>query len=139
MKKYLFLCAALTTTFVSSVAFSIQKNPQIITCNTLGGEFLVANTHNDEIGFCQFDKALVGAVDLMIFNDKVSIPQSLNSYMKYQSGCYTPGSIETLFLVGGRGSLQFCAYPDHSYIELGTLIKGPDSLDNEKLNEVLGL
>lgn len=123
--------------FVSSMAFAAQKNPLIRTCNILGGEFVVANSSNDEIAFCRFGKALVGALDLMLFNNKESITQSINSYMKNQTSC--EGQIETMIVLGGGASYQVCTYQDGSLIELGTLIKGSSSADNGKLNAALGL
>jgi len=135
MKKY-FVFAIV---FASSMAFAIQKNPLIRTCNLLEGEFVVATSHNDQIGFCRFGKALVGALDLMLFNNKETITQSINSYMKNQNSCEGSGTIETLIVVGGGASYQFCTYPDGSMIELGTLIKGSDSADNSKFNTALGL
>lgn len=134
MKKYFF---ALVTLF-ASLTFAIQKNPQIRNCVIAGGEFIVANTHKDQIGLCRFDKALIGALDFMYFNTKESIPLSVNSYMKDLKSCESNGEIETIIILGGE-SLQTCAYSDGSYIELGTLIKGQGSADNQKLNEVLGL
>lgn len=125
--------------FASSMAFAIQKNPLIRTCNILEGEFVVANSHDDQVAFCRFGKALVGALDLMLFNNKESITQSINSYMKIQTSCEPQGQIETMILVGGGSSYQICTYPDGSMIELGTLIKGANSADNSKLNTALGL
>jgi hypothetical protein len=125
--------------FASSIAFAIQKNPLIRTCNTLGGEFVVANAPQDQIAFCRFGKALVGALDLMLFNNKETITQSINSYMKSQTSCDPLGRIETMIILGGGASYQVCTYPDGSLIELGTLIKGSTSTDNSKLNTALGL
>lgn len=136
MKKYFFLSLI---AFSCSIAFSAQKNPQIRTCNILGGEFVVAASHNDQIGFCQFGNALVGALDLTLFNNNEAISQSISSYIKSQTSCEPTGRIETLILVGGSKSLQTCVYSDGSRIELGTLIKGSSSADNDKLNEALGL
>jgi hypothetical protein len=126
------------STILSSVCFSMQKNPQIRTCQTLGGEYLVANSSNDQIGLCKFDKAIVGALDLMLFNHKEAILQSLKTFMKGQTNCESIGQIQTLIVLQGA-SLQFCSFADGSYIELGTLIKGSHSDDNQKLNQVLGL
>ncbi len=136
MKKIYLILASFTV--VSSLAFAVQKNPQIRTCNLLGGEFVVASTHQDQIGFCQFDKALIGALDLTYFNNNESISQSINNYMKGQNNCDQVGQIETVIVIGGN-SLQTCAFADGSYIELGTMIKGKESADNAKLNQVLGL
>lgn len=121
---------------MTTSVFAIQKNPQIRICHRLGGEFIVAASHNDQIGFCQFDKAIVGAIDLFLFDSKERINQSINSYMKGQTEC--SGEIETLIVLD-RESLRFCTYPDGSHIELGTLIKGSHSNDNVKLNQALGL
>lgn len=125
--------------FTSSLAFAVQKNPLIRTCNNLEGEFVAANSHNDQIGFCRFGKAVVGALDLMLFNNKETITQSISTYMKNQTACEPQGKIETMIVVGTGDSLQICVYPDGSFIELGTLIKGSGSADNTKLNAVLGL
>lgn len=136
MKKYILLSLM---TFPSVFAWAVQKNPQIRTCHTLGGEFVVASSYNDQIGFCRFGKALVGALDLTLFNNKETVPQSLSSYIKNQTSCEPMGRIETLTVLGGSESIPFCAYNDGSFIELGTLIKGSGSLDNNKLNKALGL
>lgn len=133
-KSFLFVIV-----FASSMAFAVQKNPLIRTCNILQGEFVVANSSNDQIGFCRFGKAMVGALDLMLFNNKETITQSINNYMKNQTSCEPQGTIETMIIAGGGDSLQICTYPDGSLIELGTLIKGSNSADNSKLNTALGL
>lgn len=134
MKKMILIFS----TLFSSLTFAVQKNPQIRTCQTLGGDYLVANSYNDQIGLCKFDKAIVGALDLMLFNNKEAISQSLNAFMKGQTNCESVGQIQTLIIVQGA-SLQFCSFADGSFIELGTLIKGIDSADNQKLDQVLGL
>lgn len=135
MKKTIFSVILFTT----SMAFAVQKNPLIRTCHILEGEFVVATTHNDQVGFCRFGKAIVGALDLMLFNNKETITQSINSYMKDQNSCDQQGKIETVIVAGGGTSLQICTFPDGSMIELGTLIKGTNSTDNSKLNTALGL
>ncbi len=126
-----------TIVLTSTMALAAQKNPLIRTCNSLGGEFVVANASSDQISFCKFGKSLVGALDLMLFNNKESITQSINSYMKNQNSC--GGQIETMIVLGGNINYQVCTYPDGSLIELGTLIKGTNSADNDKLNAALGL
>lgn len=135
MKKYFILASI----FVSSMAFAVQKNPLIRTCHILGGEFLIAKSQSDEFGFCTFGKAIVGALDLMLFNSKESISQSINSYIKNHNSCEPTGQVETLTVIGNGPRIQFCTYPDGSFIELGTLNKGQNSSDNLKFNEALGL
>ena len=135
MKKQI----SLFITFASSFAFSAQKNPQIRTCNVLGGEFVTVATANDQVGFCQLNKALVGSLDLLLFKDKESVVQSINSYMKNQTACENSGRVQTVTLIGSSDTFKVCAYEDGSFIELKTLNKGPHSSDNLKLNQVLGL
>jgi hypothetical protein len=125
-------------TTLSSFAFSAQKNPLIRACHTLGGDFVVAQTSNDQVGFCQFDKALIGALGLMHFENKEFISQSISTYLKGQTACEPTGVIQTVIILRGE-SMQVCAYADGSLIELGTLIKGYKSDDNKKLNTALGL
>ena len=134
MKKIILISSLI----LNSVAFGAQKNPQIRTCNSLGGVYLVASTNNDQVGLCQLDKAIVGALDLTLFNNKEAITQSLNSYMKKQTNCEPAGQIQLITIVGGQ-SLKVCTYFDSSMIELATQLKGLDSSDNEKLNQALGL
>ncbi len=135
MKNFLFILA---TTF-SLVSFAAQKNPQIRTCHTLGGEFVAAQIPHDEVGLCKFDQALIGANDLVLFENKESISQSISNYLKSNTSCEPNGQITTAVVLGGLSSIQFCSYADGSMIDLSTLIKGQNSADNQKLNEALGL
>ncbi len=126
-------------TFSSLVASAVQKNPQIRTCHILGGEFLTADTANDQVGFCRLDTAIIGALDLMLFNNKEAISQSVNNYMKNQTSCEAVGQIQNLVNTGTEEVLKVCSFADGSYIELNTLTRGSHSPDNSKLNQVLGL
>lgn len=126
-------------TLAASISFSAQRNPQIRNCNLVGGDFVAANTSNDQVGFCQLDKALIGALELNLFNNKEAILQSLKVYMKNQLTCENGGQIQNLTIVGTSDSFKACAYPDGSFIELMTLTRGYNSSENQKLNQVLGL
>ena len=126
-------------TLISSSGFATQKNPQIRTCNSSGGEFVSVATATDQVGFCQFDKALIGSLDLMLFNNKEAIVQSVDMYMKNQTSCDNSARVQTVTVVGASETFKVCAYADGSFIELNTLTKGPNSSENQKLNQVLGL
>ena len=127
-------------TFSSASVFAVQKNPQIRTCHILGGEFLTADTANDQIGFCRLDTAVIGALDLMLFNNNEAITQSVNNYMKNQTSCEAAGGlVQNLTVTGTDEILKVCSYADGSNIEINTLTKGNRSVDNAKLNKVLGL
>ena len=87
----------------------------------------------------QFDKALIGSLDLMLFNNKEAIVQSVDMYMKNQTSCDSAARVQTVTVVGTSETFKVCAYADGSFIELNTLTKGPNSSENQKLNQVLGL
>lgn len=143
------LCSFLLFSIHSASSYANTRNPQIRTCRQLGGTFFVARSSEDEIGFCQFDASVIGALDLMLLNNREQKVESIENYQNLVSTCAPSGTVENLQLIGlspgprteqpSNQSLQVCRYPDNSRIGLATLEAGKLAEENKKLNSALNL
>lgn len=131
-----FLITLILLPFFSLTAFATTNNPQIRICRQLGGTFFVAQTADDEIGFCQFDASVVGALDLMDLKNQNHKVHSIENYENYVPRCAPWGQVETL-TVAGQDELQVCHYADNSRIGVATLEAGRLSEENKKFNQAL--
>ncbi len=136
--KTLNTLAAVSVIIFSLNAFSIQKNPQIRLCNNLEGQFLVANTANDQVGLCQLGSAIIGAKDLVLFKDESTMAQSIQAYADDARSCAPYGQLQTIQVLEGA-VLEVCSFEDGSVILNTTLEAGKASAFNQKLNQALEL
>lgn len=112
-------------------------NPQIRACKFFGGEFIAANTAEEQIGLCKFDASLVGSIDILNKDARIEVPLSLYNYKKGIQACTSQNTV-TLTTFEGE-EISICHYYDGSVIDIETLSTGKNSYRNKKLNAVLGL
>lgn len=122
----------LTTTATYAV-----RNPQIRACYAAGGQFMVVNSTEDQIGLCKLGPSLIGSIDLLNKDARIEVPLSLHNYKKGVQVC---GSQNRTILTTFDGEeISFCQYYDGSVIDIETLASGKNSGRNPELNSVLGL
>ena len=132
---------AISILFLSQLSFA--QNPQITRCHQSGGQFIVADMYwhgqNDQVGFCQFGLATVGALDVMSFVDsqKNSQPQAFADYSNGITTC--AGQVVTARLVNSSLQMNVCIYSDNSMVDATTLLSGKDASQNQSFNFFLGL
>lgn len=129
------LCLLASTSWSAS-------NPLIRNCNLAGGEFTAVEIHyknstSDQWGLCKFDKAFVGALDVMRFNTKEGYPTSFSEYTSNITNC--SGHVEVARVIGTDKTILVCQYKDSSFIDLLTLSLGVHAPENFQLNKYLGL
>ena len=117
---------------------ALQKNPQILRCHALNGEFFVANTESDQFGFCSFGEAIIGTIDLLRYADNVNDVLSIEAYINNVKDCEPFGQLIDVKKPNGP-TLVMCSFTDGSLIENQTLSLGQTSEKNKKLNQALGL
>lgn len=133
MKNLALLATILLTTTVSYAV----RNPQIRACHAAGGQFMVVNSTEDQIGLCKFGFSLVGSIDILNKDARIEVPLSLHHYKKGVQLC---GSQNQTTLTTFEGEeISFCQYYDGSLIDIETLASGKNSGRNPELNSVLGL
>lgn len=122
--------------FTTAATYAV-KNPQIRACYAAGGEFMVVNSSEDEIGLCKFGPSLVGAIDILNKDARIEIPLSLHNYKKGIQLCGSQNM--TKFTTFEGEEISVCQYYDGSVIDLETLASGKNSVQNTELNSALGL
>lgn len=128
------LCLLASTSWSAS-------NPMIRNCNLAGGEFTVVEMKDkkirDQWALCKFDKSYVGALDVMLFNTKESIPTAID---EYTTGIYEcSGQVRVAQVLHTTKEFLVCQYADNSIIDLNSLFLGFYSPENFQLNKFLGL
>lgn len=123
---YLFLLG-LSTPLVSQA-----QNPQIQICNQLNGQYFVANSENDQLGFCRFGQAFIGTLDLLDTHKS----KALENYINSSTSCSENGTEETLTTPEGD-SVDVCHFKGNSFIGLQTLENGKSDESNQQLNSAL--
>ena len=116
--------------------FTFANNPQIQVCENKSGSFFVARSQNDEIGFCRFGQAFIGALDILHLTQQHQITQAVQDYKSGKTSCQ--GDEATLTTPEGD-EIQVCQFTDYSFISLDTLKAGLDNSINKKLNKALRL
>lgn len=127
----------LLSTLVTATAFAVPNtNPQMRECRLSGGTFFTMDLPNDQIGLCQLDSSILGALDLMYAR---TLGTELRSVAEYKSGptICTGMQIQVTNLEGTL--VLACLYLDGSIIDIGSLITGKDYYKNGKINSALGL
>jgi len=107
-------------------------NPQIQVCNQLNGQYFVANSENDQLGFCRFGQAFIGTLDLLNSNKS----KALQNYVNGTMSCSENGTAETLMTPEGD-SVEVCHFQGNSFIGLKTLENGKSDETNQQLNTAL--
>lgn len=133
MKNLVMLAMILFTT----TATYAVRNPQIRACYSTGGNFLVVNTFQDQIGLCQFGHSLVGAIDILNKDARIEIPLSLHYYKIGVQLCESRNQMTLTTFDGDK--ISVCQYYDGSVIDIKTLTSGKNSGHNSQLNSALGL
>lgn len=129
--------ALLATILITTTTTYATRNPQIRACFAAGGQFLVVNSVDDQIGLCKFGHSLVGSIDILNKDARIEIPLSLHNYKKGVQVC---GSQNRTTLMTFEGEeISVCQYYDGSVIDIETLASGKNSGRNPELNSVLGL
>ena len=107
-------------------------NPQIQICNQLNGQYFVANSENDQLGFCRFGQAFIGTLDLLDLHKS----KAFENYINETTSCSTNGTEETLTTPEGD-SIEVCHFKSNSFIGLKTLENGKSNESNQQLNTAL--
>lgn len=116
-----------------------QVNPQIRVCNYTEGQFLVANSEQDQFGFCKYGESIIGTIDLLNYQEKRFPIQALQTYFDGIRSCEPYGQTVLLDIPFDRSSakLSVCAFADGSKIGSETLKAGHNAPENKKLNDAL--
>ncbi len=120
---------------VTAVGFS---NPQIRHCRISGGEFIVVNTPNDQVGVCQLGAAAIGANDLATYRSGDENPLSVQLYSQGVTSCLASGTLMRVLSLEGQ-EFEICFFADGSLLESSTMKTGIHSARNKKLTRALGL
>ena len=124
--------------FTATKANALQTNPQIRVCNQNGGEFVVVETADDQIGLCRVGSSYIGALDLVKYLTEDTLSFSVEVYIQGVTSCDPLGTSRSFKSLEGQ-IIRICLYQDGSTIELLTLQSGKHSVENTKLNQILGL
>lgn len=127
MKKLLFVIALLSLNVFAS------QNPQIRVCRISQGTFEVFDIGTDEIGHCYFGDASIDTLSLMEIRFEDIKTQAVEALEFGDRGCV----YKVVEGVNNVRSRQICLYRDGSSIELETLKKGPNHIDNRRLMSIL--
>lgn len=106
-------------------------------CRAAGGEFIIANTSDDQIGLCKLGLNYVGAIDVLNRDAQIEVPLSLHYYKKGVQACSTQNLTIVNTLEGEE--ISVCLYSDDSVIDIETLASGYLSQRNAALNAFLGI
>lgn len=131
------ILALISILFLTNSLSLAAKNPQIRACYAAGGEFLVVNSIDDQIGLCRFGLSLVGSIDILNKDARIEVPLSLHNYKKGVQLCMSQNRTKLTTFEGEE--ISVCQYYDGSIIDIETLASGKLSDRNPKLNSVLGL
>lgn len=131
------ILALISILFLTNSLSLAAKNPQIRACYAAGGEFLVVNSVDDQIGLCRFGLSLVGSIDILNKDARIEVPLSLHNYKKGVQLCMSQNRTKLTTFEGEE--ISVCQYYDGSIIDIETLASGKLSDRNPKLNSVLGL
>lgn len=131
------ILALISILFLTNPLSLAAKNPQIRACYAAGGEFLVVNSVDDQIGLCRFGPSLVGSIDILNKDARIEVPLSLHNYKKGVQLCM--GQNRTKLTTFEGEEISVCQYYDGSIIDIETLASGKVSDRNPELNSVLGL
>lgn len=129
--------AVIAFVLLVSLSSFAYKNPQMRACYAVGGEFIVVNAPEDQIGLCKLGLSLVGAIDILNKDAQIEVPFSLSSYKRGFQACASRNL--RIFKTFEGEEIQVCHYSDGSVIDIETLASGKDSERNIELNRVLGL
>ncbi len=125
----------LISTFIGASVFA-NTNPQMRECRLSGGTFFTMDLPSDQIGLCQLDSSIIGALDLMYAR---TMGKELLSVSQYKGGpAICIGSQIQMTNLEGNSVLA-CLYLDGSIIDIGSLITGRTYYKNGKINSALGL
>lgn len=113
------------------------SNAQMRACRISGGQFLVGETTDDQIGLCQLGVSLVGAIDILNKNARIEIPLSLHNYKRGVRECVEQ-NLARIYIDQNR-TVDVCLYSDGTLIDLDTLRSGKENPRNFRLNRALGL
>jgi hypothetical protein len=127
MKKLL-----LVITLLSLNVFASQ-NPQIRVCRISQGNFEVFDIGTDEIGHCNLGKASIDTISLMQIRFEGEKSLAVQALEFGDRGC----AFEVVDGVNNEHTRELCLYRDGSSIELETLKKGPNHIDNRRLMAIL--
>jgi len=126
MKKIILLSLLSLITYANS-------NPQIRTCRLVQGNFEVYDIEFDEIGHCNLGKASIDTISLMFIRHEGVQTRAVESFLADEKTC----SSITLEGVNTDRTNTLCYYMDGSSIDLETLQKGRDHVDNRRLTAIL--
>lgn len=129
--------ALFTLILCTAAASYAVRNPQIRACYAAGGEFMVVNAPEDQLGICKLGLSMVGSIDILNKDARIEIPLSLHNYKKGVQLCLAQNRT-TLSTFDGE-EISVCQYYDGSVIDLETLSSGKNNNRNDLLNSALGL
>lgn len=110
------------------------------TCRISGGLFwALAPSSPEGAVLCRFDEAAIAAESLFLWETEGRATLALQAYLSSPEGrgCEQSGGEPRQNWDEEGRSFGLCAFPDGSYIELGTLEMGPEAARNEGLTRAL--
>jgi len=113
-----------------------NTNPQMRECRLSGGSFFTVDFPNDQVGVCQLDGSIIGALDLMYARTMGTQKRSVMEYLNSPTVC--TGALLQITNTEGR-LLPTCLYLDGSMLDVESLTAGKNSYRNSKLNSALRL
>lgn len=129
--------AAYSSQFIIIIPSAGIKNPQIRICRQAGGYFNAHYIANDNVGFCSFGSALIGANDLVLVQQGLrtaAVSTFLNNLGESIASCTEVGASDN---VSPTISEIVCRFSDDSWISLETLSAGLHSPSNSQLVHAL--
>jgi hypothetical protein len=139
MQKFLVLALVLF-----SVQSFAQRNPQIRVCNVTGGKFWslkISQPKNDIVGFCRFDRALMGSISMMDYiykkTNTLAMKALLSTREQKVESCFDVYSRRILSVDTKGIERHLCLFADYTFVPEQTLIEGIDSPFNRQLHQAL--
>lgn len=123
-----------------------QNNPQIKICLQNSGVFWSLDTLGnrvDNIGFCRYDKALIGSLTMLQYIQHKKMSSALaalrNTLGSHFNSCADAGAKE-LLASDSKGELwELCMFDDYSFTDKLSITEGLASNHGAKLKSALKL
>ncbi len=119
---------------------SLSLNPQIRACRITNAIFTTLDTNNDNVGFCNYQTAVIGSISILRMLDG-DVSSAVQAYIDTQessySNCEAAGAQTLSSKQNNRASYTLCRFNDGSYIELETLKSGYFANSNNRLTKVI--
>lgn len=118
---------------------ALAQNPLIRVCNTTGGQFHEIYFSDDQVGFCQYELAMIDS-ETMLQSASFGVPSlAVEALFSSSDTCALADGDLKQGVDATNAQFYFCEFRDGSMIELSTLKAGSDSPSNSKLVDALSI